>query len=83
MKKLTTLWFNFLKFFKDLKVKQEFAKLEMKDKKSLIIDQLMFGMSTNESIELLKKVNIEFKTRMDIRKQESIEIVEVINAYYN
>jgi hypothetical protein len=52
------------------------------DKKQVIIDQLFFGLNTDESISLLKKVNNVFKERMENRRTEAISITNSISAYY-
>lgn len=71
-----------MKFFSTAEIGKKFSKLALDDKKGIILDQLTFGISTLESIKLLEMVNEEFKTRMEIQKKESLEIVKAISSYY-
>jgi len=63
-------------------VKKEFKDLPLKDKKSIIIDQLFFNISTLETLQLLNEINEESKTRLKIQKKESLEVVEAISQHY-
>lgn len=67
-------WFN--------TAKKEFKDLPLKDKKNIIMDQLFFNISTLETLQLLNEINEESKTRLEIQKKESLEVVEAISQHY-
>jgi hypothetical protein len=72
-----------LKILKVLKTtNKEFQSLKLKDKKSIIIDQLFMGLSTIETLQLLDEVNQESKNRMIIQKKESLEVADAIAQHY-
>jgi len=72
-----------LKLLKVLKTtNKEFQSLKLKDKKSIIIDQLFMGLSTIETLQLLDEINQESKNRMIIQKKESLEVADAIAQHY-
>ena len=63
--------------------KKEFKDLPLKDKKSIIMDQLFFNISTLETLQLLNEINEECRDRFEIQKKQSLEIVDAISQQYN
>ena len=80
--KFLRMLINIKTFFTDIKVKEEFNKLALEDKKNIIIDQLTFGMSPLDTLKLIDMVNNEVKIKMEIKRKESTEILDAISSYY-
>lgn len=80
--KFLRMLINIKTFFTDIKVKEEFNKLALDDKKNIIIDQLTFGMSPLDTLKLIDMVNNEVKIKMEIKRKESTEILDAISSYY-
>lgn len=55
---------------------------QIHDKQKVIMDTLLSGMSTEESIALLAKVQLAFNQEMEERKVEAIEEHRIIASYF-
>lgn len=62
----------------------EFIKnINQKEVESVILDILLKGMSTEQSIEVFKNVEKSFNRELDIRLEESVKLSETIKHFKN
>lgn len=62
--------------------KEQIADIKVNDRKNTILDQMLFGLSTEESIELYNSVLTAFNSEMEQRKQEAIEEHRIISGFF-
>jgi hypothetical protein len=63
--------------------KKEFKDLPLKDKKTIILDQLFFDIDTVDTLQLLDEINKESRIRLEIQKKKSLEIAEAITQHFS